>query len=75
MSVLGQNPDRDKKARIIIFGSYFVLSSVASILRGAMGVPPNIGRAQLQKQRERAWDIYCRTGDIKKATKILFVDS
>lgn len=74
MSILGQNPDRDKKAHMIIYGSSFVLLGVLSILRGIGGVPPHVGRGQLQKQREKAWDVYCKTGDIKKAVKILFWD-
>lgn len=75
MNIIGQEPKRDKKAHRIIYGSYYALSGVLSVVKSCMGVPGNIGSlSEVKKQRDKAWKIYSETGDIKKAVTILVWD-
>lgn len=85
MSVLGQNTERDKWAKRIIYGGgtgYFALLGILASLAGnSMGVNPGVvmkaKHSALSKKKsyqDRAWDIYCNTGDIMKAIKIFFWD-
>lgn len=75
MSIIGIDPQRDKKAHRIIYGSYYALSGVLSVVRSCMGVPGNIGSlSEVKKQRDKAWKIYSKTGDIKKAVTVLVWD-
>lgn len=72
MSVIGLNPKRDKKARLIIYGgmgAYVALLKVLVGLKGAQSVMVNRQKKSLQ---DKAWEIYSQTGDIKKAVKIFF---
>lgn len=75
MNIIGQDPKRDKKAHRIIYGSYYALSGVLSVVKSCMGVPGNIGsQSEVRKQRDKAWKIYSETGDIKKAVTVLVWD-
>lgn len=77
MSVIGQDPARDKKAHKIIFGGFSGYVALLNFLSGCMGMPSTISAVNNRKKKsyqDRAWEIYSQTGDIKKAIKIFFWD-
>lgn len=75
MSVIGLNPKRDKKARLIIYGgmgAYVALLKLLVGLKGAQTVMVNRMNKSLQ---DKAWEIYSHTGDIKNVVKVFFWDA
>ncbi len=74
MSVIGLNPERDKKARLIIYGGfsgYCALLGFLADLNMGQGIMMNRRKKYYQ---DKAWEIYSQTGDIKKAIKVFFWD-
>lgn len=77
MSVIGIDPKRDKRARAIIYGGFSGYVALLNLLAGCFGTPPQASVMVNRKKKsyqDRAWEIYCQTGDIKKAIKIFFWD-
>ncbi len=77
MSIIGLDPQRDKKAHRIIYSGFSGYVAFLNFLGGCMGVPPNISAVNNRRKKsyqDRAWEIYSSTGDIKKACKIFFWD-
>ena len=77
MSIIGQNPERDKKAHRIIYGGFSCYVALINFLGSCMGAPPMASYHNNRKKKsyqDRAWEIYSQTGDIKKAIKIFFWD-
>lgn len=74
MSIIGQDPERDKKAHDIIYHGMSIYTGFLSFLGSCMGVPPNHrGSKELKNElKEKAWKIYSETGNIKKAVKVFF---
>lgn len=77
MSVLGQNPERDKKAHKIIYQGFSAYTMLLNFIAGSLGAPTGASIAVNRRKKsyqDRAWEIYSQTGDIKKAIKIFFWD-
>lgn len=74
MSVLGQNPDRDKKAHDIIYGGMSVYVGALKVAASFMGIHGGMGNDYVKGLKDKAWKIYCETGEISKAVKVFFWD-
>lgn len=71
MSVLGQNPTRDKMAKAIIYGGgtllFYSIKALALANVSNMGAIYKIWFQQAKKRKDiknKAWELYCKTGDI-----------
>lgn len=74
MSVIGKDPNRDKMAKVIIYGgwaAYFYLLKLLALAN--ISNPVAVYKIWFQSSKERkevkdkAWKNYCETGDILKS--------
>lgn len=81
MSILGINPSRDKKAKLIIYGGGAAYFSLIKIIAAANINNPGVMIkiwSQTAKQRkeikDKAWKLYCESGDIWNSLKPFIID-